>query len=95
MTNTEIEPTATYALFHIDNLRTGAMHQYAILDGTGVTKVLANSTEPRRIVARKLPELGVENVVVTCLSCEADVFGGSELCATCQDDDEAGHRYRW
>ena len=92
MTNTEIEPTATYALFHVDNLRTGAMHQYAILDGTGVTKVLANSTDPRRIVARKLPALGVETIVVTCLSCEADVFGGGELCATCQDDDE---RHRW
>ena len=30
--------------------------------------------------------------IVVCLSCDADVFGGSELCATCQDDDE---RHRW
>ena len=53
-TGTAIDPTATYALFYIDNLRTGAMHQYAILDGKGVTKVLAKSTAPHRIVARKM-----------------------------------------
>ena len=39
--------------------------------------------------------LPTDNYVTTCLSCEADVYGSDELCATCQDDEEAGQRYRW
>jgi hypothetical protein len=47
----DIETTATYDVYRIDNLRTGARYQFAILGGPALRRVFEKSTEPRRIVA--------------------------------------------
>jgi hypothetical protein len=51
--NTEdIDRTATYDVFHIVNLHTGAFYQTAIVGGDVLAAMYARSSQPRRIEAR-------------------------------------------
>lgn len=45
----DIEPDGTYAAFYIENLRTGAANQLAVVTGVGAKQMLATSNQPRRL----------------------------------------------
>jgi hypothetical protein len=48
-----IDPEATYAAFYIENLRTGAANQLAVVTGTGAIHMLTNSQQdPRKDPSR-------------------------------------------
>lgn len=44
-----LEPGSMYAAYYVDNLRTGAAHQIAIVEGTAAQQMRDRSTEPRRL----------------------------------------------
>jgi hypothetical protein len=45
----------TYAAFHVDNLRTGKMHQIGIISGDHALGMLNRSADPRRLAFVELP----------------------------------------
>lgn len=51
-TTQDLTPTATYAAFYVDNLRTGMCHQFGIVSGAAALQMLAKSPQPRRLVFR-------------------------------------------
>lgn len=45
-----IDPTATYAVFYVRNLRTRETFQSGIVSGEQLTGMITRSADPRRIV---------------------------------------------